>query len=77
MLLWYTADQPGILVSLPSPHISRTGVPDYTDERVDLVDATQKAYSTIKSLDRYHLVALCHNCQNYHFEEYTAGTDTS
>lgn len=37
--------------------------------------ATSKAYALIRSLDPYHPVSLCLNCQNYYFQEYTAGAD--
>ncbi|KAL8679039.1 MAG: hypothetical protein Q9224_007067 [Gallowayella concinna] len=37
--------------------------------------STSRAYTHIKSLDPYHPISLCLNCQNYHFQAYTAGTD--
>ncbi|KAL8727126.1 MAG: hypothetical protein Q9166_006259 [cf. Caloplaca sp. 2 TL-2023] len=37
--------------------------------------STSKAYSLIRSLDPYHPISLCLNCQNYYFREYSAGAD--
>ena len=45
------------------------------DGHVDDLAGTKKSYDLIKSLDPYHPVSLCLNCENYHFEEYTAGAD--
>ena len=36
---------------------------------------SMEAYNTIKTLDPYHPVSLCLNCDNYNFEEYSAGAD--
>ncbi|KAL8920158.1 MAG: hypothetical protein Q9208_006404 [Pyrenodesmia sp. 3 TL-2023] len=48
---------------------------DEPDGHEDSPDAPSKAYSFIKSLDPYHPISLCLNCQNYHFQEYSAGAD--
>ena len=45
------------------------------DGQVDPLDAPKRAYDLIKSLDPYHPVSLCLNCENYYFEEYAAGAD--
>lgn len=54
-------------------------VPRYTadepDGWVDPLNGTTNAYDLIYSLDGYHPVSLVLNCQNYHFDAYTAGTD--
>ncbi|EKM76186.1 hypothetical protein AGABI1DRAFT_108939 [Agaricus bisporus var. burnettii JB137-S8] len=63
LLLWYTADEP--------------------DGTSDPLDATLKSSNLITSLDGgdgeggagYHPVSLVLNCENYHFTEYTAGSD--
>ena len=46
-----------------------------TDGHEDDPIAAFKSYALIKSLDPYHPVSLCLNCQNYHFQEYSAGAD--
>lgn len=38
-------------------------------------NSTTDAYSLLASVDKYHPTALVLNCQNYFFEQYTAGTD--
>lgn len=38
-------------------------------------NSTTDAYSLLASEDKYHPTALVLNCQNYFFEQYTAGTD--
>jgi len=43
----------------------------YTDPR----GGTKMAYDLINTLDGYHPVSLCLNCQNFHFQEYTSGAD--
>ncbi|KAI4088776.1 MAG: hypothetical protein LQ348_004109 [Seirophora lacunosa] len=48
---------------------------DEPDGHEDPPDAPSKAYAYIKSLDPYHPISLCLNCQNYHFQEYSAGAD--
>ncbi|KAL8979409.1 MAG: hypothetical protein Q9177_006152, partial [Variospora cf. flavescens] len=48
---------------------------DEPDGHGDPLDAPSKAYAFIKSLDPYHPISLCLNCQNYHFQEYSAGAD--
>ncbi|KAI4190045.1 MAG: hypothetical protein L6R41_001064 [Letrouitia leprolyta] len=48
---------------------------DEMDGREDPPDAPGNIYPFIKSLDPYHPISLCLNCQNYFFQEYTAGTD--
>lgn len=48
---------------------------DEPDGREDSPDAPGNIYPFIKSLDPYHPISLCLNCQNYFFQEYTAGTD--
>ncbi|TFK71552.1 hypothetical protein BDN72DRAFT_869928 [Pluteus cervinus] len=63
LLLWYTGDEP--------------------DGTSDPLDATVKSSNLITSLDGgdgaggagYHPVSLVLNCQDYHFSEYTAGSD--
>jgi hypothetical protein len=47
----------------------------FADGQVDPLNAPKEAYDLIKSLDPYHPVSLCLNCENYHFEEYAAGAD--
>lgn len=37
--------------------------------------APLKAYAFIKSLDPYHPISLCLNCENYYFESYSSGAD--
>lgn len=37
--------------------------------------STTEAYDLLASLDKYHPTALVLNCQNYYFEQYTAGAD--
>ncbi|KAL8772271.1 MAG: hypothetical protein Q9209_002483 [Squamulea sp. 1 TL-2023] len=75
MLLYYTADEPGRL----TPHSPRTNMvvltPRIPDGHEDDPSAPSKSYAFIKSLDPYHPVSLCLNCQNYHFQEYSAGGD--
>lgn len=73
LLLWYTADEPGM--SIMSFEWWRYLTFCYTDGQVDPLSAPQDAYSIIKSLDPYHPVSLCLNCENYHFQEYAAGAD--
>lgn len=46
-----------------------------TDGHEDDPDAPSRSYAFIKSLDPYHPISLCLNCQNYYFQNYTAGTD--
>ena len=48
---------------------------DEPDGQSDPLNATSIAYSNIKALDPYHPVSLCLNCYNFHYQEYTAGTD--
>lgn len=38
-------------------------------------DSTTDAYDLLASLDKYHPTALVLNCQNYYFQEYSAGAD--
>lgn len=38
-------------------------------------ESTTDAYDLLASLDKYHPTALVLNCQNYYFEQYSAGTD--
>lgn len=38
-------------------------------------ESTTEAYDLLASLDKYHPTALVLNCQNFYFEQYTAGTD--
>ena len=45
------------------------------DGQVDPLEATKTAYDVIKLHDPHHPVSLCLNCENYYFEEYTAGAD--
>ncbi|KAM3068640.1 hypothetical protein ACMFMG_011163 [Clarireedia jacksonii] len=39
------------------------------------LNSTQIAYSQLKSLDPYHPVSLVLNCQNFYYEDYSAGAD--
>ncbi|KAF4611870.1 hypothetical protein D9613_003961 [Agrocybe pediades] len=63
LLLWYTGDEP--------------------DGTSDPLDATAKASNLIQSLDGgdgkggagYHPISLVLNCENFHYTEYTSGTD--
>ncbi|KAL9129301.1 MAG: hypothetical protein Q9217_002212 [Psora testacea] len=48
---------------------------DEPDGHGDPLTSTRDSYNLIKSLDPYHPVSLCLNCENYHFQEYSAGTD--
>ncbi|KAL8759438.1 MAG: hypothetical protein Q9199_000743 [Rusavskia elegans] len=48
---------------------------DEPDGHEDDPDAPSKSYAFIKSLDPYHPISLCLNCQNYYFQKYSAGTD--
>ncbi|CAL8582845.1 hypothetical protein XPA_008488 [Xanthoria parietina] len=48
---------------------------DEPDGHEDDPDAPSRSYAFIKSLDPYHPISLCLNCQNYYFQRYTAGTD--
>ncbi|EED14640.1 conserved hypothetical protein [Talaromyces stipitatus ATCC 10500] len=48
---------------------------DEPDGNQDPLNATTLAYETIGQIDKYHPVGLVLNCQNYHFEEYSAGAD--
>lgn len=57
------------------PNILLWYTADEPDGHVDALDATKRAYDQIKSLDPYHPVSLCLNCENYHYEEYSAGAD--
>lgn len=38
-------------------------------------NSTTDAYALLAAQDKYHPTALVLNCQNYYFQEYTAGTD--
>ncbi|KAL8965745.1 MAG: hypothetical protein Q9183_003706, partial [Haloplaca sp. 2 TL-2023] len=48
---------------------------DEPDGHEDAPSATSKSYAFIKSLDPYHPISLCLNCQNYYFESYASGAD--
>ncbi|PCG92799.1 Hypothetical protein PENO1_086810 [Penicillium occitanis (nom. inval.)] len=48
---------------------------DEPDENQDALNATTLAYETITQIDKYHPIGLVLNCQNYYFEEYSAGAD--
>ncbi|KAI4183262.1 MAG: hypothetical protein LQ346_006387, partial [Caloplaca aetnensis] len=48
---------------------------DEPDGHEDSPNAPPNAYSFLKSLDPYHPISLCLNCQNYWFQEYSAGAD--
>ncbi|KAL8855791.1 MAG: hypothetical protein Q9178_007555 [Gyalolechia marmorata] len=48
---------------------------DEPDGHEDDPIAASKSYALIKSLDPYHPVSLCLNCQNYHFQQYSTGAD--
>lgn len=74
ILLWYTADEPGALSTVPK-YPDRKLTARVRVGQVDALDAPKKAYDLIKSLDPYHPVSLCLNCDNYHFQEYSAGAD--
>ncbi|KAL8800600.1 MAG: hypothetical protein Q9182_005062 [Xanthomendoza sp. 2 TL-2023] len=82
MLLWYTADEPGELPQEAYPFSNTvisialwTTDKMRTDGHEVTPSATSRAYTHIKSLDPYHPISLCLNCQNYHFQAYSAGTD--
>lgn len=46
-----------------------------SDGHEDPPSAPSKAYAFIKSLDPYHPISLCLNCENYYFESYSSGAD--
>ncbi|KAI5918383.1 hypothetical protein F4810DRAFT_692544, partial [Camillea tinctor] len=48
---------------------------DEPDGWVYALNSTIQTYDLLSSLDKYHPVALVLNCQNYFFEEYSAGAD--
>ncbi|CAL1698528.1 unnamed protein product [Somion occarium] len=48
---------------------------DEPDGWQDPLNGTSVAYDLIYSLDGYHPVSLVLNCENYHFDAYTAGSD--
>ncbi|GAM33624.1 hypothetical protein TCE0_011f00663 [Talaromyces pinophilus] len=48
---------------------------DEPDGNQDALNATTLAYETITQIDKYHPIGLVLNCQNYYFEEYSAGAD--
>lgn len=48
---------------------------DEPDGTSDPLDATTSTYDLIYNLDGYHPVSLVLNCQDYYWENYTAGTD--
>lgn len=48
---------------------------DEADGLQEPFEAITDAYDQIVALDKYHPVASVLNCQNYFFEEYTAGVD--
>ncbi|KAL3713518.1 hypothetical protein TMatcc_002221 [Talaromyces marneffei ATCC 18224] len=48
---------------------------DEPDGNQDALNATTLAYETITEIDKYHPIGLVLNCQNYYFEEYSAGAD--
>ena len=48
---------------------------DEPDGNQDALNATTLAYQTITQIDKYHPIGLVLNCQNYYFEEYSAGAD--
>ncbi|KAL8659117.1 MAG: hypothetical protein Q9202_007270 [Teloschistes flavicans] len=48
---------------------------DEPDGHEDPPSAPSKAYAFIKSLDPYHPISLCLNCENYYFESYSSGAD--
>lgn len=45
------------------------------DGQVDALNAPKRAYDQIKSLDPYHPVSLCLNCDNYYYQDYSSGAD--
>lgn len=51
----------------------------YTGDEPDgweyALNSTSIAYEVIASIDKYHPIGLALNCQNYYFEEYSAGAD--
>lgn len=59
------------LTGLAGRLLSLTG----SDGHEDSPNAPPNAYSFLKSLDPYHPISLCLNCQNYWFQEYSAGAD--
>jgi hypothetical protein len=48
---------------------------DEPDGVTDPLDAPATAYGWLQEADPYHPVSLVLNCANFHFGEYTAGTD--
>ncbi|KAI4104472.1 MAG: hypothetical protein L6R37_003215 [Teloschistes peruensis] len=48
---------------------------DEPDGHENPPSAPLKAYAFIKSLDPYHPISLCLNCENYYFESYSSGAD--
>ncbi|KAH9932841.1 hypothetical protein B0H21DRAFT_760442 [Amylocystis lapponica] len=48
---------------------------DEPDGTSDPLNATSIAYDLIYKLDGYHPVSLCLNCENYYWNEYSAGAD--
>lgn len=48
---------------------------DEPDGNQDALNGTTLAYETITQIDKYHPIGLVLNCQNYYFEEYSAGAD--
>ncbi|KAL9608783.1 MAG: hypothetical protein Q9167_006389 [Letrouitia subvulpina] len=48
---------------------------DEPDGHNDPPSAPRKAYELINSLDGYHPVSICLNCQNFYFGEYSSGAD--
>lgn len=48
---------------------------DEPDGWQEPLDAMTRAYDQVSGLDKYHPIAGALNCQNYFFEEYSAGMD--
>ncbi|KAF2196808.1 hypothetical protein GQ43DRAFT_484644 [Delitschia confertaspora ATCC 74209] len=59
----------------PHPSLLLYYTADEPDGTSDPLNATERSYNHIKSIDPYHPVSLVLNCENFFFEEYVKGTD--
>ncbi|OKL57925.1 hypothetical protein UA08_06437 [Talaromyces atroroseus] len=84
--LLFQYDMRGTYTNLTSVAEQVTMVKDYSsllvyytadepDGNQDPLNSTSLAYDTITKLDKYHPIGLALNCQNYYFEDYSAGAD--
>lgn len=70
LLSWYTADEPDGSFHPTRPKLVLTELGwEYN------LNSTKLAYDQLKELDPYHPVSLVLNCQNFYYEEYSAGAD--